>query len=74
MKGTCPNCGFSQKISSTERGNRIRIGLFKSTKKIGRPSKIDVIKLKEIFLKTGSINGTAKAYGISRWTVRRYCK
>lgn len=75
MQSKCPHCGKDLRLTAEQRSTLRKDCLLKardSGVRIGRPSKIDIEKLRAIYKKEKTLNRTAKVYGCSRWTVKRY--
>lgn len=66
----CPNCGWSDHISSEERGRRIKAGHARTDKKIGRPLSTDHKEIVRLRKKGMSLSKIAERVGASRGGVQ----
>ncbi len=71
---TCPKCGYTNKLSSKERGERVRAGLLKSDKKIGRPISFDIVEAKRLKKQGLSFRAIARQIGAHHVSVSRFLK
>lgn len=68
----CPHCGLRAKplISKEEHSLRVKAGLAKSEKRLGRPPKVDPAKIYELRDQGYSLNHIADALHISKGAVQ----
>lgn len=67
----CPICGFNGKLSTEEKGKRIRSGMARSTKRIGAPKKHDPATIFRLLELGNTHSQIADKLGCSRATVSR---